>query len=471
MRGLVAFFYFLLAIQFLGGCQAKFGKKALQNKNAIVDDVVDSGLPSTNNDVVDNTPTDNTSADKTAPSILNIVPSFDQNKHISFLITTDLGLNDIDASHSSCALYKVETKAILMKMIYPCDPDNIFFSDMDVSTPGMSYRVKITLQDNAGNKMGTPFVYDWTNAKMSDWSGCNVSCSDNPDTDVIEQSRSCVVRVRNAGIDYCANEITTKDCDPFPPRCTVIEPEKVICDPFSGDTGLGSKFGLSGEIRYMPSNKISLATSPEAFVTNGNLVPATLFLNQVNVPTKMFDSGFETQSGSVLTDENGNKLVEYFSLHLKSSLVLAPGQAAGNYQLAMIADDGSNFKLLNANGGYDKLFGYEGLTSARFTCASSPISLQAGRAVPFQLNYYQGPRYHIAVMLLWRPVNANTPAESLCNVNGDGASTDPNFWFNLLTTPSTPTSNFNALLSRGWKVVAPENFLLQSGQQNQCVNE
>jgi hypothetical protein len=70
-----------------------------------------------------------------------------------------------------------------------------------------------------------------------------------------------------------------------------------------------------------------------------------------------------------------------------------------------------------------------------------------------KLNYYQGPRYHISLIPLWRKVDSNTAPEIRCGQQGNSLFFDFN-------KNSQPQAAYNELLRRGWKPIAAENWHL-----------
>ena len=89
-----------------------------------------------------------------------------------------------------------------------------------------------------------------------------------------------------------------------------------------------------------------------------------------------------------------------------------------------------------------------------------------GARLPIAVDYYQGPRFHIALMVLWRKLpdaNASSLADSACGLSGNDR------FFNSNQSPSVPSQTYLDLLSRGWSVVAPQNFLLPlNSPMNPC---
>ena len=83
--------------------------------------------------------------------------------------------------------------------------------------------------------------------------------------------------------------------------------------------------------------------------------------------------------------------------------------------------------------------------------------------------YYQGPRFHISNVLLWRKLadGVNAGQDAKCGVEGNEYWFDPN-------NNSRPTVQYSNLFNRGWNVVSQGNFYLpteanESTQYNPCV--
>ena len=81
--------------------------------------------------------------------------------------------------------------------------------------------------------------------------------------------------------------------------------------------------------------------------------------------------------------------------------------------------------------------------------------------MPLELDYYQGPRYHISLVVMWRPWNGSADDPS-CGKQGNG------MFFNSQVDPPAPQAAYNALLSRGWKVVSTPHYRLEAPTQNPC---
>lgn len=235
---------------------------------------------------------------------------------------------------------------------------------------------------------------------------------------------------------------------------------------------------MTGTLTYLPStsplpqacaNGNCSGLNVAAFASGAaNVVtePATLYLSDIDVPTENFTNGFPDSSGSLLTNESGSPLIEYFSLRLRTDLMLNQTDTAGDYQLAVLSDDGSILWIdPTGSGTFQELIDNDGARANTLGCAPTTVHLVPGVPLSVKLDYFQGPRYSIAFILMWRPVTSSPiPSEPECGVEqNDG------YYFDESTTPSTPTSNYVDLLRRGWSVVPAANLYLPGTATNPCA--
>jgi hypothetical protein len=144
---------------------------------------------------------------------------------------------------------------------------------------------------------------------------------------------------------------------------------------------------------------------------------------------------------------------------------------AGLYQFAIISDDGSALDIetsrdVRGNAVLTRIIDNNRNTASRFEVSDRALALDATKKLTIELQYFQGPKYHIAFQLLWRKV-ATSGAVDL-REPFDGLS-GVSIFFNSTSTPSVPTQKYLDLLSRGWRVLQPENFELPSDNaSNPC---
>jgi hypothetical protein len=228
----------------------------------------------------------------------------------------------------------------------------------------------------------------------------------------------------------------------------------VVCAPFDPNESGGVINGLAGNIRYLEG---MTATKVDEVLTKGKDAGVRLILNSLNVPTTAFTRGFvDSATNSPLKKEDGTTLIEWFGIDMHSNLLLSGGDAEGYYQFAVLSDDGSILTIdTDAPGGGTVLVNNDNNHATKLGCAASAIRLKKNEARSIRMKYFQGPRTHIALMLLWRKVDvANAALDPSCGLSG------PQLYFDSTVVPSAPKPAFNDLVNRGWKVVPSKNFIL-----------
>jgi hypothetical protein len=239
-----------------------------------------------------------------------------------------------------------------------------------------------------------------------------------------------------------------------------------VCAPFDPSNPTSNQTGLAGSIKYL-DNSQARATSVDDLLNRGHDIGVQLFLNQIATPTVRFTQGFvDPKTGLPLSIPSGAVLNEWFAIDLYSELLLSDSQADGFYQLALLSDDGAILNIdetKTAPG--TKLIDNDGDHPTKMGCASKAVYLQKGVTRPIRVKYYQGPREHIALTLIWRKVSAeNSATDAYCGQSGNDL-----FW-NSNVVPSTPTSKFNDLLARGWKIPSAQNYILPPDvRSNPCI--
>jgi hypothetical protein len=253
------------------------------------------------------------------------------------------------------------------------------------------------------------------------------------------------------------------------------------CPYNTGPEAVSPENGLVASLYYLNASQPRYS-EVEDYIQYGNEDPATLYFNQLNVPTRDYLQGFPTQNGSALTTSQGNPLYEYFALRFESQIRLAQGDQSGRYQFAVLSDDGAIMSI-NQSGqsgqsgqqgqGLQEFINNDGITDSRLRCANQGINFDATTSLPIQIDYFQGPRYNLSLMLLWREV-----PETSCSSGRDGdQDSDQNLYdvacdqagndafFDWQNNPATPTPLWLGMLNRGWKVVGPDNFFLPTPTQ------
>jgi hypothetical protein len=263
-----------------------------------------------------------------------------------------------------------------------------------------------------------------------------------------------------AGTDVVANPSNT-----LPPLTT---PERTVCDPFNAGVSARDR-GLVGNLLYL-TDDLPRYTDVQSYIDNGTPIQSTLYFDQLFVPTRAFDLGFYTQDGTLITNINNEPIYEYFGLRLESQLTLADNEAPGWYQLSTLADDGAIIYLKNPDGSLTKLVNDDGTHSTKMACASNAIYLDHTSKIPIVVQYYQGPRYHISLVVMWRLLaEGEDPAapavDSQCGKAGNS------MYFDSTKVPSEPTATYYDLLTRGWKPLTNENYYFPEQASNPCATE
>lgn len=230
-----------------------------------------------------------------------------------------------------------------------------------------------------------------------------------------------------------------------------------VCNPLGGSTSLGGQHGLKADLYYLDSS-LPHYNNVADYLTNGTKLDATLFFDQVNVPTRPFDSGFITTQGSVITTPQGNTLYEWFAIDFTTILKLTDGDTVGNKQFALLADDGAVLEQ-KVNDHWETVVDNDGTHGTKFVVARAPVALDAQSALNLRLRYYQGPRFHIAAVLMWR----DWPTAHGAWLDPADGQTGNDMYFDSTHSPSVAKSAYNNLLARGWKPIPAANFFLTNG--------
>jgi hypothetical protein len=235
---------------------------------------------------------------------------------------------------------------------------------------------------------------------------------------------------------------------------------KTVCDPFNDNTTQVMEQGVQGTLFYKTPGSPLLSSALD-YVTKATKSDKTLFFADINVPTRLFSEGFSTQTTGVLMDGSQNKLVENFGIKFETMLQLAEGDEEGDYELALLADDGARLKYKDpVDDTWKEVINNDGDHPTRMGCASNILSFNRRSQIPIEVVYYQGPRYHIANVLMWRKATV-AGKDTSCGQTGNSLFFDPNHG-------STPMKAYEDLLARAWKPISAQNFWL-NGTYNPCT--
>lgn len=266
---------------------------------------------------------------------------------------------------------------------------------------------------------------------------------------------------------------TTVVNEPGPVPDPLTAPERTICDPFQTNSPSARDRGVVANLVWLddtmpPRNGQPSLQHVDDYFSIGNIVDSTLYFNRIFVPTRRFDLGFSTQTGQQVLNHLGQPMYEYFALNMQSQLQLASNESPGEYQVAILSDDGAVLKMNPGTASEYNLVNNDGDHPTRMACSVQTITMRAGEKLPFVLNYYQGPRFHISLIMMWRPVPNGSDPDIPVNDLSCGTSGNDRF-FDFNTDPSTPKTPYLELLARGWKVLENDNFSFPEQASNPCV--
>jgi hypothetical protein len=243
---------------------------------------------------------------------------------------------------------------------------------------------------------------------------------------------------------------------------------EAVCDPLYTNpevpTDTSVMRGWFGEIRVPPKgyHRGEWETHLDRFMQpDAVLLSAPLYLQNLDVPTRRFTEGFPTMSGGLVKDDAGLPLIEHFHFNLESGIVLGDLHAEGEYEFAVLSDDGVRLEIND-----ETYLESTGVHPTKLVCGSEAIALNRRDINGLRVQYFQGPRHHIALQLLWRRVTPDTKIETLCNHSGNES------WFDYSGVTPMPKQKYRELQSRGWSVVPASSFVLPGYEPlNPCLSE
>lgn len=241
-----------------------------------------------------------------------------------------------------------------------------------------------------------------------------------------------------------------------------------VCDPLASSTAPSYDNGLLGKLILKTPQMSSSPQSVLEFHTKGQRLEQNLYFADVNTPTQEFTKGFTTRTGEVLVDSAGAKLIENFAIEYTSSLKLAATDSPGHYEIALLSDDGARM-FVQENNVWNEIVNNDGVHQTRMGCPFRTVYLDRTTEIPIKILYYQGPRFHVANVMMWkRHSKAQTwkePARhSMCGFQGNGL-------FFSEKNPNRDTLVMKLLKADGWDVVAPANFKMPASNPNPCAED
>lgn len=243
--------------------------------------------------------------------------------------------------------------------------------------------------------------------------------------------------------------------------------DKISCSPLSEvsqDQNQGSELlkGLVGNVRILKTshaksekkNDLLSYLSPEF----SELLPHVIYMDQVDVAPRHFEMGFSTKNGDYIRNAKNEKIVEWFNVNLETVLKIQLPQEEGFYEFVALSDDGIILNIEDLNEGVIyKNFLYAPNTQApKVICYNGPekekrslIYLKNGQDYKLGINYFQGPRTEIALMLFWKKIE------------------NPLKYKRSKYCMSTQR-DYNVLIKDGFVIVPQKFFHLPAGKVNHC---
>lgn len=235
------------------------------------------------------------------------------------------------------------------------------------------------------------------------------------------------------------------------------DPSTVVCNPFEEGDETSANQGIVAHLKYLTDDQPRYSTVVDYMAFAHAVNEVDLFFNSINIATRPFDRGFMTQSGATILTPEGDTLYEYFALSFRGRMHLGGETPPGDYQMAILSDDGAILRM-DTGSGMTTIVDNDGTHPTRMGCATQPVHFGHGQKIPFELDYYQGPRFHIAMMVLWRPWPSGGPADVQCGKEGNS------MYFDSTQDPPTPQPAFNNLIARGWSVMDASSYSLPADE-------
>ncbi|HXH32736.1 MAG TPA: hypothetical protein VNJ01_18195 [Bacteriovoracaceae bacterium] len=245
-----------------------------------------------------------------------------------------------------------------------------------------------------------------------------------------EDSGYAKVDLRGVDLAPVGDTVIQGDIDEPDAPCADTTSTNVICDPFGDDDVIpeSSNSGLHAKIYEGQAQWYQL----DRYFTEGVERTEDIYFSNFNVPSRSFSQGFGTD-GEYLKDRNGERLVEWFAIRARGFISLPASESDGSYHLVTISDDGIKVTVDGT-----VVISNPGAHAPTIDCGQTLTVLTKATKKTFELQYFQGPREHIALMTFIKKV--------------DDAST-----FQRASYCST-TNGPSALLDDGYKVISPDYF-------------
>lgn len=248
---------------------------------------------------------------------------------------------------------------------------------------------------------------------------------------------------------------------------TFEDPANTVCTPLSQNAGTTPESGLLGKLILRTPEMGQKISGVMDYYNKGLKLDAKLYFADVNVPTSPFTAGFKNVNGEFLVDAQGHKLIENFAIEYTSVLKLSDKDKEGHYEIATLSDDGSRV-FVKENNQWNEIINNDGDHSTRMGCAFRTVEMKKETELPIKILYYQGPRYHIANVMIWKHhKKAHTwkkqNSNPLCGVASNKYFYNPDNGKKLL-----PVKFLEQL---GWSTIAAANYKMPAQTTNPCPPE
>ena len=275
---------------------------------------------------------------------------------------------------------------------------------------------------------------------------------------------SCGIKMATSLLEDVKQDNTTGGLSSLGVNLNLYPANKMVCDPLSGGQTTQTNYtkGIKASLHYSEANSPRLYKSTD-YIQIAKKSDQNIFLSDMNVPTRMFTEGFAPKMGATLNNDQGEKLIEFFGLKMQTNIVLADGDEEGIYEFALLSDDGTTMKIKSGSEDVEDevLINNDGDHPTQMGCSTRTVKMRRNVMLPVEVTFYQGRRYHIANVLIWRKAS-EAGKDSLCNQQGNELYFNPN-------NNSVAAQGFTDLTARGWKVLVPDNFMMAQTDYNPCV--
>ncbi len=263
------------------------------------------------------------------------------------------------------------------------------------------------------------------------------------------------VQLGTSNVDAASLKYSTYDVNKNPLN-------KTVCDPFGGGGTVNPESGIMASLYYIGAGGTQYHSAQD-YVDKAVMSRQRLFFTDINVPTRMFSEGFASQTSQVVNDDLGEKLIEWFGIKFETSLRISADMAEGDYELASLGDDGVIVKA-KIDGVWKAIINNDGDHPTKMGCSANLLHMTRDSLIPLELTYYQGPRYHISNVLMWKKSDASQAGkDAQCNQSGNNYFFDPN-------NNSKQLQPYKDLLARGWSPIGSGNYFIpMEASYNPCV--